>query len=132
MEQPALLTPNCFGFVHHVEADYDDTVYTITNVNFLENASEEDDNTSFYKLMFVKVLYRKLSKPNENKGCAYTMKGKLQGGNVHCDRMIVGTDISRKAGKNVVTFLLGGGNSRTLFHSEIGHQGDGMICKSPY
>ena len=119
MEQPNLLTPSCFEFVHQEEENYTDADYTITNVNSLENASEDNDKTNFFKLMIVKVLYWKLAKPNENKGYAYTTKDNKQGGNVHCDRMIVGMDISARAGKNVVTFFLGGGNNRFFFDSEI-------------
>ena len=71
MAQPEPLTPSCFQFVQEAESDYDDTMYTITNVNILENASEDDDDRNFFQLMFIKILYWKLAKPNENKGYTY-------------------------------------------------------------
>ena len=42
MAQPAALTPSSIQFVHEVETVHDYTIYTITNVDMLENVSEEN------------------------------------------------------------------------------------------
>ena len=76
MAQPEPLTPSCCLFVQEAKPDYNDTIYTITNMNILENASEDNDDSNFYQLMFIKVLYWKLAKPNRNKGYTHTTKGK--------------------------------------------------------
>ena len=118
--QVALLRPSCFKFVNQAEVDYADAMYTITTVHELENMNELTTESNFTKLLFVKVLYWKMSRPTENKGrYTFTMKGDTQGGSVNHDRMIVGMDIFAKKVKNVVTFLLGAGNNRYFFNNDI-------------
>ena len=43
--------------MHEVELDFEDITYTVTNVDMLENAREERDDTNFFHLMFIRILY---------------------------------------------------------------------------
>ena len=57
MEQPTLLTPSYFHLVHQEEKTCTDADYIITNMISLDNASEDDDKTNFFKITIVKLLY---------------------------------------------------------------------------